>query len=300
MAHRKVEQVVELLKATGMSGYEAKAYVALVQAGEPLNGYEVAKASGVPRSTVYETLGKLVARGAAFEVRASANGTAYLALPAETLIGRLRRDLETTIDQLAANLPTLAAPTDARVVQHLHGHTGVLARAVDVIESARTTLFVSIWPDELRDLLPALESARRRGVEVIGILFGPLADVAPDESVPRLALHEHRYSSPEVVLSRLRHRVFVVVADRDAVLIAGADDHGTWGMWSDDPAVVLVAAEYVRHDIALQVIVGQAGGSELERIWASDPILEHLRATAGVPDSVQPLSSSVAVERTPS
>ena len=49
--------------------HEAKAYVALVAAGGPLNGYEAAKRSGVPRSTVYETLAKLVARGAAFEVR---------------------------------------------------------------------------------------------------------------------------------------------------------------------------------------------------------------------------------------
>ena len=62
------EQAQELLKGAGLSGYEAKAYLALLAGGEPMNGYEVAKASGVPRSTVYETLGKLVARGAAFEV----------------------------------------------------------------------------------------------------------------------------------------------------------------------------------------------------------------------------------------
>ncbi len=58
------QSVIEELQHLGMSGYEAKAYVALVAAGTPLNGYEVAKHSGVPRSTVYETLGKLVGRGA--------------------------------------------------------------------------------------------------------------------------------------------------------------------------------------------------------------------------------------------
>ena len=54
------DRALELLKDAGLSGYEGKAYLALLAAGEPLNGYEVAKASGVPRSTVYETLGKLV------------------------------------------------------------------------------------------------------------------------------------------------------------------------------------------------------------------------------------------------
>jgi sugar-specific transcriptional regulator TrmB len=284
VGHPGIEHVVELLKATGMSGYEAKAYVALVRAGEPLNGYEVAKASGVPRSTVYETLAKLVARGAAFEVKAPANGMAYLALPAETLVGRLRRDLATTIDDLAATLPSLAAPSNTHLVQHVHGHDGVMERAVDVIDAAHTSLFLSIWPDELSMVLPAIQRAVDRGVDVIGIIFGE----APDE-VARLAhLHRHQYSTPDVVLSRLGYRVFAVVADRDAVLIGGADDRGSWGMWSDDPAVVLVAAEYVRHDIALQVIVDRVGGSELERVWTSDPELEYLRSTAGVPDSVRP------------
>jgi transposase len=64
------QSVISELQRLGMSGYEAKAYVALVAAGSPLNGYEVAKRSGVPRSTVYETLAKLVGRGAAYEVRA--------------------------------------------------------------------------------------------------------------------------------------------------------------------------------------------------------------------------------------
>jgi HTH-type transcriptional regulator, sugar sensing transcriptional regulator len=279
-----IERVVELLKAIGMSGYEAKAYVALVRAGQPLNGYEVAKASGVPRSTVYETLGKLVVRGAAFEVNVPEQGMAYLALPAETLIGRLRRELADTIDHLADSLPALASPSDAHLVQHVHGAAGVLARATDVIEGAQASLFLSVWPDDLAVFLPALRRAHERGVDLSCITFGEV-----DEELAGLGhVHEHRFSSPDVVLTRLGYRVFTVVADRDAVLIGGADGHGMWGMWSDDPAVVMVAAEYVRHDIALQVIVGHAGGSALEHVWNSDPELEHLRASAGVPDSVRP------------
>src|SRR4051812_20801461 len=101
------EAVVEQLQQLGLSGYEAKAYVALITAGRPLNGYEVAKLSGVPRSTVYETLGKLVARGAAFEVRAEADALAYLALPAESLLARMRRDFEQRMSQLDEALPRL-------------------------------------------------------------------------------------------------------------------------------------------------------------------------------------------------
>jgi HTH-type transcriptional regulator, sugar sensing transcriptional regulator len=272
------ERAIDLLKSIGMSGYEAKAYVALVQAGRPLNGYEIAKASGVPRSTVYETLGKLVARGAAFEVNARSNATSYLALPPDTLVGRLRHELESTIDDLSSVLPALTAPATTHVVQHLQGADDVLAQALDVVDSATAALFMSVWPEELEVLRPALRRARQRHVEVSCIVFG-----AVDADVALLGrFYQHRFSNPDVVETRLGCRVFTVVADRDAVLVGAAENGATWGVWSDDPAVVLMAGEYVRHDIALQVIVERIGGSELENIWTTDSVLEYLRSTSGM------------------
>src|SRR5690242_1886984 len=94
------QSVIEELQHLGMSGYEAKAYVALVSAGRPLNGYEVAKFSGVPRSTVYETLAKLVGRGAAYEVKGSDANTDYLPLPPASLLGRMRREFDSSVEKL--------------------------------------------------------------------------------------------------------------------------------------------------------------------------------------------------------
>ena len=272
------ERAIDLLKGIGMSGYEAKAYVALVQAGRPLNGYEIAKASGVPRSTVYETLGKLVTRGAAFEVNARTNAVSYLALPPDTLVGRLRHELESTIDDLSNVLPTLSAPATTHIVEHLQGTDDVLTRALDVVDAASEALFISVWPEELDVLRPALRRARQRRVEVSCIVFGQV-----DADLALLGrFYQHRFSNPDVVEHRLGCRVFTVVADRDAVLVGAAENGATWGVWSDDPAVVLLAGEYVRHDIALQVIVERIGGSELEAIWTTDSVLEYLRSTTGM------------------
>jgi len=104
------QSVIEELQHLGMSGYEAKAYVALVAAGTPLNGYEVAKHSGVPRSTVYETLGKLVGRGAAYEVRAGEASVGYISLPPNALLDRMRREFDRSIDTLRSALPEVASP----------------------------------------------------------------------------------------------------------------------------------------------------------------------------------------------
>jgi sugar-specific transcriptional regulator TrmB len=200
------DQVLELLQAAGMSGYEAKAYMALLAQGTQMNGYEVAKMSGVPRSTVYETLSKLVARGAAFEVNAEGGTVGYIALPAEALVGRLRREMSNTIDGLAESLPTVGRPAETRVVTHVRGIHRVLERATDVIEGALNTLWVSVWPDEAAALRAALERAVARGVDVSVIVFGEF-----DPPVGRVITH--RYSTPDVVLSRLGCRIFTVVAD---------------------------------------------------------------------------------------
>ena len=277
-----LDHALDLLKSVGMSGYEAKAYTTLLGAGIALNGYEVAKRSGVPRSTVYETLAKLVVRGAAFEVKSPANGVSYVALPSDALIGRLERDMSDTIGGLATALPAIAASSSARVVEHLQGRDQVLGRANEVIEAARTVLFVSLWPDEFDRLAPALEAATDRGVDAWTITFGHVDPPSGRSFV-------HHFSEPEVVLDRLGCRIFTVVADRDAVLIGGIDGDEFWGMWSDDAAVALVAAEYVRHDMALQIIGARLGEFGLDRFWQTDAQLEELRRSSGVVVS-RPLS----------
>lgn len=264
------DRALDLLKDAGLSGYEAKAYVALLAAGEPLNGYEVAKASGVPRSTVYETLGKLVARGAAFEVNDTSGTVSYVPLPADALIGRLRRQTHETIGGLESVLPTIGKAFQARVVQHLTGRDDVVCRAIDVIESAARTLWLSVWPNESAEFVTSVAAAIERGVDVFTIAYGDVSPLAG-------RVYTHSYSSPEVVEERLACRLSIVVADHDQALIAGVTSDAVWGMWSDDAAVSLLAAEHVRHDIALQLTAEHLQASGLEEFWASNPDLEALR-----------------------
>jgi HTH-type transcriptional regulator, sugar sensing transcriptional regulator len=269
------EAVVEQLKRLGVSGYEAKAYAALVAGGQPLSGYEVAKQSGVPRSTVYETLSKLIARGAAFEVRAGDGSTNYLALPGEALLARLRRDFTEAAEGLAAALPDLSTPVRASLVHHLQGQKAVLERARDVIDGAVVDLHLSMWAEEATVLAPLARSAEGRGVDVSIVAFGEFEPVGM--TVP------HRFSSPEVVLERVGCRLLVVAADRRSVLIGGAAGGEMWGLYADDPAVVLVAVEFVRHDIAMQVLVERWGGEEAAERLNEDPVLAHLATGRGAP-----------------
>lgn len=282
-----VDSVIAQLQDLGMSGYEAKAYVALVSAGRPLNGYEVAKFSGVPRSTVYETLAKLVGRGAAYEVKGAESADArgvggvprmdYLPLPPASLLGRMRREFDTSVEKLEVALGSVAAPPQAHLVHNLAGREALMARAADVVAGARQELFLSIWPEELGALRSVLEQADRAGVDISLMTFGP------DEAVGHT--YHHEFSPPEVVLENLGCRLLVVAADRREVLIGGFlnGSADAWGVYADDPAVVLLAVEYVRHDIAMHVIVDRVGADRVRKFWADDPELRRLRSDRGSP-----------------
>ena len=277
-----IDGLLRSLQATGMSGYEAKAYLALIGADGPLNGYEVAKRSGVPRSTVYETLAKLLARGAAFEVRSSDDSTAYVSLPPDALIRRLRQSFETHVDQLAEALPQVAGPAASNLLHNLEGRAAVLSRATDLIDRAEHDLYLSAWGDELGEFNTALARAGARGVDASILHFGDLAPLAATMPVLRHA-YPHVFAPPDVVLERVGCRLLIVVADRDAVLVGGAVDDSMWGVYSDDPALVLVAIEYVRHDIAFLVLARRVGLDAVNELFETDPTLLRLATGRGAP-----------------
>lgn len=272
-----------------MSAYQAKAYVALVSAGVPLNGYEVAKQSRVPRSTVYEVLDKLVARGAAFKLMTEGGGSEYLPLPVEALMDRLTREFDTSVESLRGLLTTIAVDLRVHLIYNISGRAALMDRFIELLRSAQRELYVSAWPDELEVLHPLLVSAQRAGVEVFLLSFGTVNDASLEH------MYLHTLSPPNQILSRLGCRLSVAVADRREVVIGGLLGPEAWGVFTDNPAVVQLAGEYVRHDIAIQLMGHHFDRDAVSAFWEHDPDLQQLRPGPGTPPS--PFSSPPRSDR---
>jgi sugar-specific transcriptional regulator TrmB len=271
-----MDDILEQLQRLGIPGYEAKAYLALLSAGQALNGYEVAKRSGVPRSTVYETLTKLVRRGAAYEVRAGDDQTQYVPLPADAFLSRLRRGFEDTVAQLESGLRGVTQPSEAHLIHHLQGAEAVLQRAQDVIASARDTVHVSAWPDHLEALAPTLRSAEERRVDTwIHAWGGAGIDVGTVYTNP-LTQPDSPLNRTDWVRTRIGFRLFVVVADRRAIVTAGSSETDIWGVFTDDPAVVLLGLEAIVHYIVSDVLIREMGPEAFLKFWESNPKLMRL------------------------
>jgi sugar-specific transcriptional regulator TrmB len=286
------DDVIERLQHLGMSGYEAKSYLALIAAGGPLNGYEVAKRSGVPRSTVYETLAKLVSRGAAFEVRGTSDAVEYLPLPARSLLERLGRDYSASLDALGHMLPAIAAPPTAHLIHDLRGRESLLERARDVVAGARRELFLSVWPEEMEVIGDEVAKASQRNVDISVIAFGEVPD-----PVGHTYLHE--LSSPDVALENLGCRLFTLVGDRQEAVIGGFTETGAWGVYTDNPAVVLLSVEYIRHDIAIQLFGRRFDAEEIREFWRDDPDMQRLRADRGLPAATLRAADEISRTRVP-
>lgn len=102
-----MNQLLHGLGELGFSPYEARAYAALVKHA-PANGYEVAKAAGIPTSKIYETLQRLQQRGA---VRLFASDPVrYMATPPSDLLATLRGRYEQSLDKVERASEELPKP----------------------------------------------------------------------------------------------------------------------------------------------------------------------------------------------
>ncbi|TGU86625.1 TrmB family transcriptional regulator, partial [Mesorhizobium sp. M00.F.Ca.ET.186.01.1.1] len=82
-----MDDIYKELQKLGFSQYECKAYIGLLK-HSPVTGYEISKRSGVPRSMIYEVIGKLLEKGAVYTV--PSEPVTYAPLAARELIRRLR------------------------------------------------------------------------------------------------------------------------------------------------------------------------------------------------------------------
>src|SRR5246500_4711000 len=80
--------VIAALTELGFSQYEAKTYAGLI-GREPMTGYAIAKETLVPQPKVYETLGRLVERGAVLQV--SGSPAKFVAVPPDRVLSELER-----------------------------------------------------------------------------------------------------------------------------------------------------------------------------------------------------------------
>ncbi|MCC6024161.1 MAG: helix-turn-helix domain-containing protein, partial [Thaumarchaeota archaeon] len=103
------EELVRALRKLGLSEYEARAYIALVELGEA-DASEISRRSGVPRTRIYDVLGRLESAGIIQKILGS-RPVVYSAIPPDRALEPLRRRLFDEVSEAIDRLKLMYAST---------------------------------------------------------------------------------------------------------------------------------------------------------------------------------------------
>jgi sugar-specific transcriptional regulator TrmB len=257
-----LREAFDALKACGFGDYEAKAYCALL-AESPANGYQVARASGVPRAKVYEALERLSARGAVVEVELQPSGPGpagrhYAPIDFDRVLediedgtrsacGRARRALERY----------RRSPRTVEVIWRVTSEEDLIARGRALAEGAAEVLHVAVWGPEFEALRPQLAGALQRGVSLALVLYEPHPGLEGLRDLGAGAV-QHSRSKTEAV--PLMGRQFILVADRQKCITGSIFSQGAVeGVYSLNKGLVINAVDLVNHEIYVERILKEVG-----------------------------------------
>jgi sugar-specific transcriptional regulator TrmB len=266
MTRDSAGDLVAHLQRLGFTQYEARIYVALTRTGA-LNGNEISHASQVPSSKTYETLRKLVAKGA---VAGFADGevTKYVALPSAQVLARYRENISSTLDYLEVELARISAYEAEEHVLSIRGEPSVLIQAREAIAMARTEVYISLWSAELPALCSALREAAGRGARIHLMLYGE------SHEVDFACVYHHSHA--EIVQQRIDGRLLVLVADGLYTVVARfTPSDQVYGFAGSNRALALLAREYLGHDIVLECAKELIDRRQWDSWWQSrDDLVE--------------------------
>lgn len=261
-----MRQSIGELERIGFSPYEARAYLTLL-ANQPVNGYDLARLSGIPSSKIYETLKRLVTKGVALS--SASLPIVYHALPPDELIAGIRRQTEQSLEFLEGVLPGFAVKPSSGMVWRLNDRATILRRLQEIVLNASGEVYLSVWPMESGVLAEAVKRARERGVRCWVASFGK-GDL-DGEGVYDLL------SCGVSSAARLGKRLTAAAVDDELALIAEFRDDGeSSGAFAEDPSLALVTKEYIVHDLVNHALISELGSDRFSAMRIEHPLVSGL------------------------
>lgn len=254
--------LLDQLSALGLTEYEAKVYLALLSEN-PATGYQISKSSGVPRSMVYEALGRLEARGAALKSEEE-KATLYRPVSPAVLLDRYEREARERAADLREELLPLYQQERTGRLWNFSGRREALAYAGELIEGATRELMLVLTDADVEALGERLAAAHARGVSLGVILTGD----APFE-LGQVVRHPKR----ETELHRMVETL-IVVADEAQFLIASGHTV-TSATMTTNPNMVLIARQFIWMELFAQRIFARLGPDLLARLSPEDQQVLH-------------------------
>lgn len=246
------------LSAIGFTEYEAKVYLALLK-DHPATGYQLSKQAGIPRSMVYEALGRLDARGAVLKTE-EPKATLYRPMPPDALLDRLTDDHQRRMRTLREGLNTIYNAQDEGHLWSFTGEPTILSYARDMLGQAQAEAMLVLTDAHLERLHDAIIAAHERGVALGALLTGE-----GRLEVGQVAHHPPRESQLHKLADSL-----VVVVDEQEVLIASSHPTSYTATVTTNINMVQIGRQFVWMELFAHRIFSQLGPEALDQLAPED------------------------------
>lgn len=244
------KDIIQALENLGLSNYEAKAYLAFLSES-PLTGYKLSKISGVPRSRIYETIEKLMAKGLVL----SQEGETTLLRPVslESFLEKKEKESRKNIDFLKENLPRIAQAEKDQGIWNITGRDRIFDIINQVISQAESHIYLVSFDSDLVFFENELIQAEQRKVSIFGVCCG-----TKTFDLKNLDSHQGQPCSTcqDIAMSIDSKQALVgctVPADKARVAL------------TENPGLIFVAEQYIKHEILISQVFKTFDKSSLEK-----------------------------------
>ena len=239
-----MKPAISKLTQLGLSEYEAKAYTALLKEN-PLTAYEIAKISGVPSSKVYEVIKKLETRHMVQSIHGE-RSRMYIPISPDEFVENFRAAVEDSLQAVKRELKSFKSGLDTTYTWHIKDYENLILKAKRMLDTSQQTILLSIWPAEITVLSKSVSNAEGRGVKIAIVHYG-----ATNIKFGQI----YRHPAEDTIFFQRGARGFTLVADSKEVLAGKIKDNETEAIWSMNESFVLMAEDYIKHDIYVMKIV---------------------------------------------
>jgi len=250
-------ELIAELGALGFTEYEGKIYLALLKES-PANGYQLSKKTGVPRSMVYEALGRLHTRGAVLK---SSDGrtTIYRPLSPKQLLDRYDRQHQQLIHSLRDSLLNIYDSERGGSLWTISGKEASFSYASHLIAKGEREVYLVLDDVALERLRDEIIAASERDIQVGVLLTG----------TGELNCGQVSYHPPaESELQGLKYLLMVVV-DGEESLIADLN-RDMVATITTNKNLVLISRQFVWMELFAQRINERINPAMLEVLEESD------------------------------
>jgi HTH-type transcriptional regulator, sugar sensing transcriptional regulator len=240
-----MSNIVDLLGQLGFSEYEAKAYITLLQQN-PLNGYELAKASGIPRANIYGVLQRLEEHSAVLRIE-DTGGVRYAPVTPDNLLPQIGSHFQQVLTDAKCALETIPVSTVQGLNRNVLGYDTLLDQARLLIGSAKKDLFIALWHSEAQAL--ANEIAQVSCDVQLKMLCVQACPVECDACAGKI----YRYR----ILPHYATRWLVVIADQRELLLGEVGQIQTVALHTTQQSLVQMTTQFLQSQIAWAVVLNQ-------------------------------------------